>query len=499
MMPGSVDVETRALVTAALVFQILIAGLSTLGTVGFLFVAPSLSGLDLGGGEGGAPAVPLQGHGFSLLDGLAALLVAATALFWLWAALDYFWIVAPLARGELLAAEAPALLLGLLQTLAGGVVPGVLLLVAARRIRGSIRRSPVLEARRADRAHVPSPTGHRVARRLGRVAMGGFGVLWTIAGVSMFRNQFYLYLPGLIAAASQGAPAALGGWFHFWIYVSSLGGPSAAYAAGTLQVLLGAALILGFARKSALWGGVFVSVFLWIVPEAFGGPFALGIFSLGPGIVYLTGMLGLIALDASYGLDVACVDGALEARWPPWARLAEVSTGLVPPIGRWYVRHSADLARAFEGSLGAVLAASALVAWHYDLGQGLGGLLASRAGAVGGAAGWASSAPLLGRWLAGGIIGSELTLAALLLLGEFRRASAIGGLGLSLVLWTVVEGFGGVPGPGYTDPGVGIAEAFAFTVLGAMVQCRALPSGVLAGWWSRRRAPTSPGPPVASG
>jgi nitrite reductase (NO-forming) len=59
----------------------------------------------------------------------------------------------------------------------------------------------------------------------------------------------------------------------------------------------------------------------------------------------------------------------------------------------------------------------------------------------------------------------ELTLAFTLLLGFMRKLSYLSGVLLSLIIWTVAEGFGGPYGPGSTDIGAAILYPFVFFAL----------------------------------
>ncbi len=59
----------------------------------------------------------------------------------------------------------------------------------------------------------------------------------------------------------------------------------------------------------------------------------------------------------------------------------------------------------------------------------------------------------------------ELALAFSLIFGFMRKIAYTGGILLSLVIWSVPEGFGGVYGPGATDIGTGIIYAFVFLFL----------------------------------
>ncbi|HKW43858.1 MAG TPA: DoxX family protein [Thermoplasmata archaeon] len=59
----------------------------------------------------------------------------------------------------------------------------------------------------------------------------------------------------------------------------------------------------------------------------------------------------------------------------------------------------------------------------------------------------------------------ELAVAFALIFGFMRKIAYTGGIFLSLVIWSVPEGFGGPYGPGSTDIGTGIIYAFVFLLL----------------------------------
>ena len=59
----------------------------------------------------------------------------------------------------------------------------------------------------------------------------------------------------------------------------------------------------------------------------------------------------------------------------------------------------------------------------------------------------------------------EVALAVALILGLLRKVAYTGGFFLSLVIWSVPEGFGGAYGPASTDIGTGIIYAFVFVFL----------------------------------
>lgn len=64
------------------------------------------------------------------------------------------------------------------------------------------------------------------------------------------------------------------------------------------------------------------------------------------------------------------------------------------------------------------------------------------------------------------IIGiGEIALAIALIFGFMRKIAYVSGMLLSLVIWSVPEGFGGPYGPGSSDIGTGIVYSFVFLCL----------------------------------
>lgn len=59
----------------------------------------------------------------------------------------------------------------------------------------------------------------------------------------------------------------------------------------------------------------------------------------------------------------------------------------------------------------------------------------------------------------------ELALGIALVFGLLRKVAYAGGIALSLLIWTVPEGFGGTYSAGTTDPGVGVVYAILFLAL----------------------------------
>lgn len=153
------------------------------------------------------------------------------------------------------------------------------------------------------------------------------GVVWLIDGYLKFQPGFVDSFPSLIKTTGQ--PGWLQPWFTFW-YNATVGnaGPFV-YGIGTLEVLLGIALILGFLRKLAYVGGLLLSLLIWAVPEGFGGPYGPGSTDIGTGIVYSFIFLSLIIINSISGPSKYSLDYIIERKVPVWKRFAEFNPTLL--------------------------------------------------------------------------------------------------------------------------------------------------------------------------
>jgi nitrite reductase (NO-forming) len=155
-----------------------------------------------------------------------------------------------------------------------------------------------------------------------------FGVIWLIDGSLKFASGFVNAFAGSISG--QGQPAWLQGWFSFWA-IQVNGDPAFwVYLVGSLEVLLGLALIFGFMRKIAYAGGALLSLFIWAVPEGFGSPYGPGSTDIGTGAMYALLFLALMLINATYGPSRWSIDHLIERRFPGWARIAEFRGASAP-------------------------------------------------------------------------------------------------------------------------------------------------------------------------
>jgi uncharacterized membrane protein YphA (DoxX/SURF4 family) len=148
-----------------------------------------------------------------------------------------------------------------------------------------------------------------------------FGLIWLIDGLFKFAPGLVDQFPTMIP--TDGQPGYLSGWFGFWQDQANANAAFWVYTTGVFEVALGLGLILGFMRKIAYVGGIFLSLFIWAVPEGLGGPYGTGSTDLGGGIVYAMVFLMLIVINATYGASRWSLDYWIEKRFPAWAKIAE--------------------------------------------------------------------------------------------------------------------------------------------------------------------------------
>ncbi|MCW6160163.1 MAG: DoxX family membrane protein [Candidatus Micrarchaeales archaeon] len=150
-----------------------------------------------------------------------------------------------------------------------------------------------------------------------------FGIVWLIDGLLKFTPGTAAAFPQLIQNAGNGQPGWLIPWFDFW---SSVVGPDPFFWAtlvGVGEILIGIGLIVGGIRKITYTVGMVLSLFIWAVPEGFGGPYGPGSTDIGTGIIYSLVFVCLMVINAGYGPSKYSIDAWIEKRVKWWSRLAE--------------------------------------------------------------------------------------------------------------------------------------------------------------------------------
>ncbi len=317
---------------------------------------------------------------------------------------------------------------------------------------------------------IETENSHLRGLKLSKAAAVVFGILWGIDGYYKFQMNLYAQLPSIVQGAGVGQPPFLSGWFSFWSGVAASQPMLITYAVGMLELAISFALITGFLRKFAYIGGMAVGLFIWAIPEGFGGPYGPGSVDLGGGNIYALGLLFLLIIDATYGPSPFTLDAVIEKRVAWWNKLAEIRYDTGRRVWKAISDKSMHLSRVTAIIFGTVYALEAFLAFYYNLPNNIVSVVSDQAsGAPAFLNGWfafwlgqVTAAPVFYAYLVGGL---EAALAFSLLCGFARKTAYIGGAVFAIIAWGVGEGFGGMPVPGYTDPGTGIVQAIAMLIL----------------------------------
>ncbi len=149
------------------------------------------------------------------------------------------------------------------------------------------------------------------------------GIVWLIDGYLKFSPGLVDSFPDLVRSAGDGQPTWLQPWFNFWSSATRGNAALFVYTTGVLEVALGVALVLGFMRKIAYLGGIIFSLFIWAIPEGFGGPYGPGSTDIGTGIIYSFVFLSLVIINTISGPSKYSLDFLLERKYRLWKRFAE--------------------------------------------------------------------------------------------------------------------------------------------------------------------------------
>src|SRR6516164_365556 len=129
----------------------------------------------------------------------------------------------------------------------------------------------------------------------------GFGIMWAIDAGLKWRASFRAGYLGTLTDASKGQASWLHPWFQFWIDLQRPRVTFFAYLVATIETLIAAALILGFARKITYISGAVFSLLIWATAEGFGGPYTAQSTDIGTAIIYAIVFMSLLALNYQAG------------------------------------------------------------------------------------------------------------------------------------------------------------------------------------------------------
>ena len=149
-----------------------------------------------------------------------------------------------------------------------------------------------------------------------------FGIMWAINASFKWRVAFRDGFLDQIKSAAEGQPSWLHGWFNFWVQLLGHNPHIYALLVTVLETLIALALILGIARRTTYLAATIFSLFIWAIPEGFGGPYSATSTDIGTGIIYAIVFLSLYGLDRIAAIAKWSLDNYLIKRIAWWGFLA---------------------------------------------------------------------------------------------------------------------------------------------------------------------------------
>jgi nitrite reductase (NO-forming) len=161
-----------------------------------------------------------------------------------------------------------------------------------------------------------------LARRVAALRIA-FGLIWAVDAGFKWTGSFVHGFRDTISSAGQGQPSWLRPWFHFWLKTVGNHGTFFAYATAAAETVLAFGLIFGFGRRIVYALAFVFGLWIWAIPEGFGGPYSSGSTDIGAGVVYAVVAAALYGLDTAIEQPAWAVDAWIERRWPGWRLVAE--------------------------------------------------------------------------------------------------------------------------------------------------------------------------------
>lgn len=146
--------------------------------------------------------------------------------------------------------------------------------------------------------------------------------MWAINAAFKWQSTFRNGFLDLIKSAADGQPDWLHGWFNFWVKLLSHNPHSWAIFVAVIETLIAITLIFGIARRTAYVLAAVFSLFIWAVPEGFGGPYSSASTDIGTGIIYALVFLSLYGLDRLAQQSKWSLDNYIARRIPWWGLVA---------------------------------------------------------------------------------------------------------------------------------------------------------------------------------
>ena len=150
-----------------------------------------------------------------------------------------------------------------------------------------------------------------------------FGIMWAVDASFKWSASFASGMLAQVTAAESGQPGWLHPWFDFWVHLLSSNIQFFAFMVAVIETLIAIALIFGVLRQVVYIAAAVFSLFIWAIPEGFGGPYSATSTDIGVGIIYAVVFFSLYGLERMAWPSKWSLDQFIARRIPWWSRIAD--------------------------------------------------------------------------------------------------------------------------------------------------------------------------------
>ena len=144
-----------------------------------------------------------------------------------------------------------------------------------------------------------------IEEKLFAVLRVAFGCAWAVDAYFKWQPAFIDNFTSYLTGAAQGQPALIQAWINLWIRGVGVDPHLFAFIVALSETAIAIGLIFGLFTRTALIGGMAMSLVIWSTAEGFGGPYVSGSTDIGSAIIYFL-LLSALLIGKSwrhYSLD----------------------------------------------------------------------------------------------------------------------------------------------------------------------------------------------------
>ena len=138
-----------------------------------------------------------------------------------------------------------------------------------------------------------------------------FGFVWGIDAYFKWQPDFFTNFMGYLSGNLDNQSWIVKDWINLWIHIVGVNPYIFALLVAIAETAIALALIFGFFTRTAIWGGIAMSLVIWSTAEGFGGPYAAGSTDIGAAIIYVLVFAALLIGKSS---EYWSVDAWLRSR-----------------------------------------------------------------------------------------------------------------------------------------------------------------------------------------